>query len=281
MDKLGSVQARPAKVASGFASGRALNIKWRMDHARGVALGPPRSDWPDRAACRARPAQPAFAGYISSDRGELSGDRRTGRFAQYFAPDRGAAVAGLGAKCDVGSRAAWPDLRAAHFGRPAADRTGLTFFRRCPDAAWRSYRSGTAVDPDPACLGRQGAIGRGRPRRGADPVVRPDPGRGGGADGKIQLAAEAYRIRAAGAGAGAGGAGRRGRPGREPRADAAARRSLIGAHRGHQFSQRADQRAHTGGSASRTRDRLDAKSRRTRSADAESHRRRDRKLVRW
>ncbi len=61
----------------------------------------------------------------------------------------------------------------------------------------------------------------------------------------------------------------------------AARRSLIGTHGGHQFSQCADSRANAGRSASRTRDRLDAKSRRTRSIDAESHRRRDRKLVRW
>ena len=75
------------------------------------------------------------------------------------------------------------------------------------------------------------AIGRGGARRGLDAAVGPDPGRGRGADRKIQFAAEAYRIRAAGAGARAGGAGRRRRPGREPRADAAARRSLVGADR--------------------------------------------------
>ena len=79
----------------------------------------------------------------------------------------------------------------------------------------------------------------------------PDPGRGGGADGKIQFPAEAYRIRPAGAGAGAGGAGGRRRPGREPRADAAARGSLLGADRSHQFPQCADPRADAGRGAAR------------------------------
>ena len=88
--------------------------------------------------------------------------------------------------------------------------------------------------------------------RGLDAAVRPDPGRGGGAHRQIQFAAEAYRIRAAGAGAGAGGAGRRGWPGREPRADAAAGRSLVGADRSHQFSQCADPGANAGGGAPRT-----------------------------
>ena len=155
------------------------------------------------------------------------------------------------------------------------DRIRLAVFRRCPDAGRRSHRGGAAVDPDPARLRRQGAIGRGRARRSVDAAVRPDPGRGGGADRQIQFAAETYRVRAAGAGEGAGGAGRRGRPGREPRADAAVRRSLLGADRSHQFSQCADPRAHAGGSAARTRNRIDAKPHRTRSTDAEGDRRRD------
>src|ERR1017187_786855 len=152
MDKLASLQARPAKVESGFASGRALNNRWRMilspnrsyfggSCALEFACGPPRTDWPDRAECRARPAQPAFTGYISSNRRELSGDRRTRRLAQHFAPDRGAAVAGLGAERDGRSRATWPDLCAAYLGRPAADRIGPAVFRRCADAAWRSHRT--------------------------------------------------------------------------------------------------------------------------------------------
>src|SRR4030081_2695242 len=175
---------------------------------QGVACGPPRSDWPDCAECRARPAQRALAGHLSSNRRELSCDRRTRRFAQYFAPDRGAAVAGLGAERDVRSGTAWLDLRAAPLGWPAADRIGLTFFCRCLDAGWRSDRAGAAVDPEPAYFRRQGAIGRSSPWRSFDTAARPDPGRGGGTDRKIQFAAEAYRIRAAGAGAGAGGAGR-------------------------------------------------------------------------
>ena len=203
---------------------------------QGVIRGPPRSDRPDRAACRACPAQRAFARDFSSNRRKLSRDRRAGRLAQYLAPDRDAAVAGLGAQRHVGSGAARPDLCAAHLGRPAADRTRPALLRRCPDAGRRSHRSRAAVDPEPARLRRPGAIGRGRAGRGPDPAVRPDPRRRRGADAEIQFAAETHRIRPAGAGTGAGGAGRRGRPGREPRADAAAGRSLLGADRGHAIS---------------------------------------------
>ena len=210
-------------------------------------------DRSDRAECRACPAQRALARHFSSNRRELSRDRRAGRLAQHLAPDRGAAVAGLGAQRDVRSRAARPDLCAAYLGGPAADRTRPALLRRCPDAGRRSHRSGAAIDPEPARLRRPGAIGRSRPWRGPDAAVGPDAGGGGGADREIQFAAEAYRIRAAGTGAGAGGAGRRGRPGREPRADLAAGRSLVGADRGHQFPQRADPRADAGRGAARTR----------------------------
>ncbi len=173
--------------------------------------------------CRPGPAQRAFARHFSANRRELSRDRRAGRLAQHLAPDRRAAVAGLGPQRDVGPRTARPDLCAAYLGRPAADRTRPALLRRCPDAGRRSHRAGAAVDPDPARVRRPGAIGRGSAWRSADAAVRADPRRGGGADRQIQFAAETYRVRAAGAGKGAGGAGRRGRPGREPRADAAAR----------------------------------------------------------
>ena len=152
-----------------------------------------------------------------------------------------------------------PGLRAAYLGRPAADRTGPAILRRRPDAGRRSHRAGTAIDPDPACLRRPGAIGRGGARRSVDPAVGPDPRGGGGPDRQIQFAAQAHRVRAAGAGKGAGGTGRRGRAGREPRADAAAGRSLVGAYRSDQFSQCADPGAHAGGSPPRTRNRPDAK----------------------
>src|SRR6185295_14039839 len=85
--------------------------------------GPPRSDWPDRAARRARPAQRALARHFSSNRRELSRDRRTRWLTQYFPSDCGAAVAGFRAQRDVGPRAARPDLCAAHFGGTIADRT--------------------------------------------------------------------------------------------------------------------------------------------------------------
>ena len=195
----------------------------------GVLRGPSRSDRSDRAECRACPAQRALARNFSSNRRELSRDRRAGRLAQHFAPDRGTAVAGLGAQRDGRSRAARPDLRAAYLGRTAADRTRPAVLRRRPDAGRRSHRCGAAVDPEPARLGRPGAVGGSRARRGPDAAVRPDAGGGGGADREIQFAAEAYRVRAAGAGARAGGAGRRRRPGREPRADAAAGGAVIGA----------------------------------------------------
>ena len=107
----------------------------------GVPSGPPRSDWPDRAACRARPAQRALARHFSSNRRELSRDRRTRRLAQYFAPDRDAAVAGFGPQRDVGPRSARPDLCAAYLGRPPADRTRPALLRRRPDAGRRPHRS--------------------------------------------------------------------------------------------------------------------------------------------
>src|SRR5580692_1304585 len=90
-----------------------------------VPFGPPRTDWPDRIACRARPAQRTLAGYFSSNRRELSRDRRTRRLAQHFAADRRAAVAGVGAQRDGGPRGARPDLRPAYLGRTAADRIRL------------------------------------------------------------------------------------------------------------------------------------------------------------
>ncbi|GCC47155.1 hypothetical protein chiPu_0031326, partial [Chiloscyllium punctatum] len=99
-------------------------------NCEGLECDSPRSDRPDRAACRACPAQRAFAGYFSSNRRKLSGDRRAGRLAQHFAPDRITVVAGLGPQRDVGSRAARPDLCAAYLGRAAADRTRAAFLRR-------------------------------------------------------------------------------------------------------------------------------------------------------
>src|ERR1700722_12380018 len=225
---------------SGKAFGRPRGDQWPLVTGlrdgqiragmEGAACGPSRSHRFDRAACRPGPAQRALAGHFSSNRRELSGDRGTGRRAQYFAPDRGAAVAGLGAQRDGRSRTARPDLRAAYLGRKAADRIRFKVFRRCIDADGRSHRAGAAVDPEPARFRRQGAVGRGCARRGPDAAVRPDPGGGGGADREIQFAAQTYRIRAAGARTGAGGPGRRGRPGREPGIDLTARGSLFRAY---------------------------------------------------
>src|SRR5665213_3774731 len=157
---------------------------------REYLFGPPRSDWPDRAACGPRPAQRALARHLSSNRRELPCHRRAGRLAQYFAPDRNAAVAGLGAQRDGRSRTTRPDLCAAYLGREAADRNRLAVLRRRPDAGRRSHRTRTAIDPEPAYFRRQGAVGRGSPRRGPDPAVGPDPGGGGGADREIQFTAK-------------------------------------------------------------------------------------------
>ena len=217
-----------------------------------LIFGSPRTDWPDLVACRACPAQRAFARYLPPDRRELSGHWRAGRLAQHLAPDRGSAVAGLGSQCDGRSRSARADLCAAYLGRTVADRNRPQLLCRCLDAGRRSHRSRTAIDPDPACFRRQGAIGRGGTRRGADAALRPDARGRRGADRQIQFAAEAYRIRSPRAGAGPRRAGRRRRPGRKSRAGLAARRSFFGADRSDQFPQCADQGPDAGGSAPRT-----------------------------
>src|SRR6202171_2076401 len=51
MDRLGLLQARPPRS--------------------GVARGPPRSDWPDRAACRAGAAQSAGAAHLREGLGDI------------------------------------------------------------------------------------------------------------------------------------------------------------------------------------------------------------------
>src|SRR5205807_8283422 len=70
------------------------------------------------------------------------------------------------------SRAARPDLCPPYLGRPAADRVGPAVLRRRPDAARRPHRARAAVDPEPACLRRPGAIGRGGAWRGVDEIGR-------------------------------------------------------------------------------------------------------------
>src|SRR3954447_15600152 len=219
------------------------------ERAKGVHRGPSRSDRVDRAECRAGPAQRALAGHISSNRREFPDDRRARWLAQHFTPDRGSTVARVGAERDGRSRATRPDICAAYFRGPVADRIRFAVLRRRLDAGRRSYRTGATVDPESACIRRQGAIGRGRAWRSVDAAFRPDPRGGGGANGKIEFAAEAHRIRAARAGASTRCARRRGRPGREPGVDVAARGSVFGAHRSQQFSQFADSREDAGGSA--------------------------------
>ena len=192
-----------------------------------LIFGSPRTDRPDRIACRACPAQRAFAGYLPPDRRELSGDRRTRRLAQHLAPDRGSAVAGLGPQRDGRSRSARADLCAAYLGWTVADRNRPAVLCRCPDAGRRSHRSRAAIDPDPTRFRRQGAVGRGCTWRGADPALRPHARGRRGVDRQIQFTAEAHRVRSAGAGAGAGRAGRRRRPGRKSRAGACRRAFLL------------------------------------------------------
>ena len=202
--------------------------RWTRSGAglRSFDFGSPRTDWPDFVACGACPAQRALARYLPPDRRELPGHRRAGRLAQHLAPDRGSTVAGLGPQCDGRSRGARADLRAAYLGRPSADRNRPAVLCRCLDAGRRSHRGGTAIDPDPACRRRPGAIGRGRARRGVDPALRSHARRRGGVDRQIQFAAETHRIRPAGTGAGAGRAGQRGRSGRKPRAGTCRRACL-------------------------------------------------------
>src|SRR5215831_685145 len=83
-------------------------------------LGDPR--YPDRRDTReSGGAQRAFARDFPPDRRKLSRHRGTGGISQLVATVANCAVAGFGSQCDVGSGTARPDLRAAHFGRPAAD----------------------------------------------------------------------------------------------------------------------------------------------------------------
>ena len=208
-------------------------------------------------------------------------DRRTRRLAQYFPPDRGAAVAGFRPQRDVEPRAALGLIYAPHTsaGRLPTE-LGLRFF---VDAL---MQVGDLTEPERESIQNQLAsvgraqIGRGGARRSADAAVRPHARRRRGADRQIQFAAEAYRIRAAGAGTCAGRAGRRRRPGRKPRAGAAARRSSSALTEATNFLNSRISRADACRSASRTRDRADAEPRRTRSVDAEGDRGRHRKLVR-
>src|SRR6202040_1277023 len=78
-------------------------------------------------------AQRTLARDLPADRRILSRDRRAGRLAQHLAPHSDDVVARLGAQRDVGPGAARPDLRAAHLGRAAPDRTWPALLRRCAD----------------------------------------------------------------------------------------------------------------------------------------------------
>ena len=90
------------------------------------------------------------------------------------------------------------DLRAAHLGRPAADRTGAALLRRCADADRRPQRE---RPPRHRGAGRgRRQVGRERAERGVRPAVGPDPRRRRGARRQVQRAAQAHRIRAARAG---------------------------------------------------------------------------------
>src|SRR6185312_14897053 len=156
-----------------FGSGkRRLSGAFRMDklvERKGASLGPSRSVQPDHAACRACPAQRAFARYLPANRRKLSRDRRAGRVTEYFAADRSSAVPGVGAQRDGRSGAAWSDLCTAHLGRPVADRARPALSRRRLDADRRPPRGRTTVEPEPARRRRPGANGRSGAGRSLDP----------------------------------------------------------------------------------------------------------------
>src|SRR6516162_1764427 len=112
-------------------------LRYLIDDACDVSRRP---DWQQRSQPCA--AQRALARDFPSDRRELSCDRRAGRLAQPVAHHSDDAVAGFGAQRDAGPGAARAHLCAAHFGRPAADRTRSAVLCRCPDANRRSERQG-------------------------------------------------------------------------------------------------------------------------------------------
>ena len=149
------------------------------------------------------------------------------------------AVAGLGAQRDVGPRAARPHLRAAHLGRPAADRTRPALLRRRADGDRRSDRKRPPLDRGAGGRLRRRQIGGDAAHRSLADAVGPDALGRRRAHHQDQSAAQAHRIRAAGAGARAGRAGGRRRPGGKPRAQRAAGPADLGAGRGRQFPQRA------------------------------------------
>ena len=187
---------------------------------------------------RACAAQRALARDFPPGGRELSGDRRAGRLAQSVAHHSDDVVAGFGAQRDVGSGTGRPGLCAAYFGGPAADREGAALLRRCADADRRSHRKRSQRHRGAGRRLRPGKIGRDGADRSLRAAVRPHPRRRRRADGEIQRAAQACRVRAARAGTGFGRAGRRGRPGREPRAQRAGGLADLGADRGLEFPQR-------------------------------------------
>ena len=245
--------------------------EWTMLLSSARERSPRVSRCPDRRKPgQPRPAQRALARDLPPDRRELSRDRRAGRLAQSFTPDHDAALAGLRAQRDGGPRAAWPDLRAAHLRRPAADGVGPALLRRRAHADRRPQRKRPAHDRGAGRRRRQ--VGGERAHRSLRPAVRPHARRRRRAHRQDQRAAQAYRVRPSRARACAGRAGRRGRPGRKPRRSTADRAADLRAHRGDELSQRAHPRQDSRRGQGRARTRAGSKPRRARRAHPEDRR---------
>ena len=122
------------------------------DHDHRQALQPSeRARHPVRAA----EAQRALAHHLPADRRDLSGDRRAGRLAQPVARTAHDAVAGLDPQRHVGPRASGAHLRAAHLGRPPADRD-----RACACSSTACSRSATSPTRSAARSRRRSRIKR-------------------------------------------------------------------------------------------------------------------------
>ena len=224
--------AAPASTAKGAGcltdrSGLTLDSR-RLDdphipnHEHRQAVQPPERA---RQPVRAAEAQRALAHHLPADRRELSGHRRSGRLAQPVAPSAHDAVAGLDPQRHVGPGAPGPDLRAAHLGRPAADRGGPAHVRRRPARDRRPHRR--RAPPDRGAAAHQAReVGRAGAERRRRDDLRPVALRRRGARRQAGEQAQAHRVRAARARQGAGRPGRR-RPERREPGDRPARRAAA------------------------------------------------------
>ena len=211
----------------------------------------PRKSFGKRAQDRHGPG-PADAGcalarHLPDDRRFLPEGRRAARLAQSVAPAAADAVAGDDPQRDERPRASRPRLRAAHFGRPAADADAA-----CASSSMPSWRSAICPTTSAASIEAQvKASGSGASlehmlTEASQMLSGMSRGAGAGARRQERGGAEAHRVHPARADQGAGRAGVAERRRREPHRRAAGRHHRVAAAGGVEFPQRAYPRPHAG-----------------------------------